>query len=131
MNTYTQEVRDDLGALAMGARALIHATANVAGATAAEARHQLHAGLERGREMCGRVRDRTVAGVRATDRAVQAHPYRALGIAVGAGMLLGYLVSRRGGCHRGPPVDATGTRQGDNGTSGQDSLPRAGRRQAG
>jgi ElaB/YqjD/DUF883 family membrane-anchored ribosome-binding protein len=84
-----------MGTLAEDARALMAATVDVAGEKVGEARKRLAAALERGKEIAGDVRDKAVAGAKATDKAVREHPYQAIGIALGVGMLLGYLVARR------------------------------------
>ena len=84
-----------MGQLAEDARALMAATADLAGDKVSEARQRLAAALDSGREIYGRVREKAVAGVRATDEAVHEHAYEAIGIAFGVGALIGYLVSRR------------------------------------
>ena len=43
------------------------------------------------------LQDKTVAGAKATDKAIRENPYIALGCAFGAGLLLGFLVTRGGG----------------------------------
>ena len=96
MSKNTQEVRDDVNALAEDARALMAATANVAEEQVVQARQRLAAALERGTRVCGRVRDEAVAQAKATDHALHEHPYQAIGLAFGAGVLLGCLASRRG-----------------------------------
>jgi len=95
MSKNTQEVHDDVIALAEDARALMTATADVAGEKVGEARKRLAAALDSGKEIYGRVRDKAVEGAKAADQAVHEHPYQALAIAFGVGALLGYLVSRR------------------------------------
>ena len=95
MSKQTQAISDDMGQLAEDARALMAATADVAGEKVGEARKRLAAALERGREIAGNVRDKAVEGAKAADEAVREHPYQAIGIALGVGALLGYLVSRR------------------------------------
>ncbi len=95
MEKQTQAVRDDLGTLAEDARALLTATADVAGERVGEARRRLAAALESGKEVYGRVREKAVEGAKATDRAVHEHPYQAIGIALGVGALVGFLVARR------------------------------------
>jgi ElaB/YqjD/DUF883 family membrane-anchored ribosome-binding protein len=96
MNHQTQATSDDVSQLAEDARALMAATADVAGEKVGEARKRLGAALERGKEIYGRVREQAVEGAKAADEAVHAHPYQAIAIGVGVGAILGYLVSRRG-----------------------------------
>jgi len=100
MNKQTQANSNDMGALAEDARALMAATADVAGEKVGEARRRLAAALERGKEIYGRVREKAVEGARATDEAVHEHPYQAIAIGVGVGALIGYLVARRHTCNR-------------------------------
>ena len=95
MNKETQAISDDMGQLADDARALMTATADVAGEKVSDARKRLAAALERGKEIYGRVREKAVEGAKAADEAVHEHPYQAIGIALGVGALIGYLVARR------------------------------------
>ena len=83
-----------MGTLADDARALMAATADVAGEKVGEARKRLAAALERGKEIYGRVREKAVEGAKAADEAVHEHPYQTIGIAFGVGALIGYLVAR-------------------------------------
>ena len=95
MNKHTPVASNDMGTLAEDARALMAATADVAGEKVGDARKRLAAALERAKEIAGNVRDKAVAGAKATDEAVREHPYQAIGIALGVGALIGFLVSRR------------------------------------
>jgi ElaB/YqjD/DUF883 family membrane-anchored ribosome-binding protein len=95
MNKHTQATENDVGSLAEDARALMAATADVAGEKVGEARKRLAAALESAKEMAGRVRDKAVQGAKAVDEAVHEHPYQAIAIGVGIGALLGYLLARR------------------------------------
>ncbi len=95
MNKQTQAISNDMGQLAEDARALMVATADVAGEKVSEARKRLAVALERGKEIYGRVKEKAVEGAKAADEAVHEHPYQAIGIAFGVGAILGYLVSRR------------------------------------
>src|SRR5678815_348345 len=74
MNKHTQAVTADAGTLAEDARALISATADVAGEKVSEARRRLAAALENGKEMYGRMIDKGVEGAKVADRAVHTHP---------------------------------------------------------
>jgi len=98
MNKQTQAISDDVSRLAEDARALMTATADVAGEKVGEARKRLAAALERGKEIYGRVREKAVEGAKAADVAVHEHPYQAIAIGVGVGAILGFLASRR--CYR-------------------------------
>ena len=98
MNKHTQAHNDEMDTLAEDARALMAATADVTGEKVSEARKRLAAALERGKEICGRVRERAVEGAKAADEAVHEHPYQAIAIGVGVGAVIGYLLARRC-CH--------------------------------
>ncbi len=91
----TQAMSNDMGQLAEEARALIAATADVAGDKVVEARKRLAAALESGREMYGRVRDKAVEGAKVADQTVRENPYQSIAIGVGVGALVGYLLARR------------------------------------
>jgi ElaB/YqjD/DUF883 family membrane-anchored ribosome-binding protein len=95
MNKQTQATSNDMGTLAEDARALMAATADVAGEKVGEARKRLAAALESAKEIAGRVRDKAVEGAQAADKTVRENPYQAIGIAFGVGALLGYFVMRR------------------------------------
>jgi ElaB/YqjD/DUF883 family membrane-anchored ribosome-binding protein len=84
-----------MGTLAEDARALMVATADVAGEEVGEARKRLAAALERGKEMYGRLREKAVEGAKAADAAMHEHPYQAIGIAFGVGAVVAYLVARQ------------------------------------
>ena len=95
MNKQTQATSNDMGTLAEDARALMTATADVAGEKVSEARQRLAVALERGKELYGRVREKAVEGAKAADKVVHEHPYQAIAIGVGFGAMLGYLAARR------------------------------------
>lgn len=95
MSKHTEAITHDMGQLAEDAHALMTATADVAGEKVGEARERLAAALERGKEIYGRARVKAVAGAKAADEVVHAHPYQAIAIGVGVGAMLGYLISRR------------------------------------
>jgi ElaB/YqjD/DUF883 family membrane-anchored ribosome-binding protein len=92
---HNNKANQDMGTLAEDARALMAATADVAGEKVGEARERLAAALESAKEMAGNIRDKTVAGAKATDKAVREHPYKALAIGAGVGLLAGFLLGRR------------------------------------
>ena len=94
----TQAVCNDVNTLAEDARPLMAATPDVAGEKVSEARKRVAAALDRGQKIYDRVREKAVERARATDQTMHEHPYQAIGIALGVGALIGYLVVR--GCSR-------------------------------
>ncbi len=96
MNSHTQAHNDEMETLAEDARALMTATADVAGEKVGEARKRLAAALDSAKEIAGRVRDKAVEGAKAADQAVRDKPYQAIGIALGVGAVVGYFAMRRG-----------------------------------
>lgn len=95
MNKETQAISNDMGQLAEDAQALMAATADVAGEKVGQARKRLAAALESAKTIAANVRDKAVAGAKATDEAVHEHPYQAIAIGVGVGAVVGYLLGRR------------------------------------
>ncbi len=95
MNKQTQATDNDLGTLAEDARALMAATADVAGEKIGEARKRLAAALENGRQIFGRVREKAVDRAKVADQTVRENPYQAIAIALGVGAVIGYLAARR------------------------------------
>ena len=95
-------ITHEVDGLADDARAFLAATAEVAGEKVAEARQRLNKALERCSEMCGNLRDQAVGAAQAADEAVHEKPYHAMGIALGAGVLIGLLIARRCSRSNGP-----------------------------
>jgi ElaB/YqjD/DUF883 family membrane-anchored ribosome-binding protein len=100
MNKETQTTTHDVGQLAEDARALMAATADVAGEKVGEARKRLAAALESAKHIAANVRDKAVAGAKVADQTVRENPYQAIAIGVGVGAVIGYLVARRCACKR-------------------------------
>jgi len=90
-----RQAGNDITTLAEDARALMAATADVAGEKVAEARNRLALALESGKEIYSQVRDKAADGVRVADQAVRENPYQAIGIALGVGAVIGYVVAGR------------------------------------
>lgn len=97
MRKSAEAENNEVDTLAEDARALLTATADVAGEKVAEARERLTAVLHRAKATYGRVREKAVEGARAADQTVHEHPYQAIGIAFGVGALIGFLATRRDG----------------------------------
>jgi len=96
MNNPIAAASHEVSQLAEDARALLASTVDVAGEKVGAARQRLAAALESGKEIYGRVKEKAVAGAKVADHTVRENPYQAIAIGVGLGVLLGYLVGRRG-----------------------------------
>ena len=77
------------------AQALLSATAHVAEEKVVEARKRLTAAIEKGKETWSNVQEKAIAGAKATDQVIRDNPYKALGVALGVGAIIGYLIRRR------------------------------------
>jgi len=93
------ELLDEFQALVRDTENLLQHSASLAGEQAEELREQIRASLSRARSALHNaedsVRERSKAAVQATEGYVQTHPWQALGIAAGIGVLLGMLCTRR------------------------------------
>ena len=94
MSNKSQAVNEALSSLAEDARALMSATSDVAGEKVAEARKRLAAALENSKQIYGRLREKAIDGAKAADEVVRENPYQAMGIALAAGAIVGYLLAR-------------------------------------
>ena len=60
-----------------------------------EIRMRLSSAIESAKATYRRLEEKAVAGAKATDKAIRAHPYESLGVAFGMGLLVGFLVGRK------------------------------------
>jgi len=60
-------------------------------------RANLESVIEKAKDVCEQLQNQTTAAAKATDKTIREHPYEALGVAFGLGVLIGVLVSRRRG----------------------------------
>jgi ElaB/YqjD/DUF883 family membrane-anchored ribosome-binding protein len=59
-----------------------------------ELRAKLEAAVEKAKAVCERLEEKTVDAAKATDKTIREHPYQAIGIAFGVGLLIGVLAAR-------------------------------------
>jgi ElaB/YqjD/DUF883 family membrane-anchored ribosome-binding protein len=95
MNSYTKAVYKELQNLVEDSQALLAATADAADHKVVEARKRLSSALEKSKQAWVQMQEQARQGAQAADEAIREHPYQALGIAFGAGLLLGCLWTRR------------------------------------
>jgi ElaB/YqjD/DUF883 family membrane-anchored ribosome-binding protein len=86
---------NNMSTLAEDARALVAATADVAGTKVADARKRLASALDSGKELIGRVRERAVDHAKAADEVIRDNPYQTVAIAFAVGAVIGYLAASR------------------------------------
>jgi ElaB/YqjD/DUF883 family membrane-anchored ribosome-binding protein len=94
MNTPAQKIESDMSQIVGHARELLEATADATEQNVKEVRTRLLGALDGGRTLVNRFRDRAASGTQACDLAMHENPYLATGVAVGVGVLLGYLAVR-------------------------------------
>jgi len=89
----------DLKRVISEAEQLLHATAGQAGSEVANLRSRIQESLQSARanlaDAQAAVVDKAKAAGRATDDYVHDHPWKAVGVAAGVGLLLGLLIGRR------------------------------------
>jgi ElaB/YqjD/DUF883 family membrane-anchored ribosome-binding protein len=91
----SEKLVKDFKTLARDAEALLKATASDVGDQAKEARAKLANALDSARESIEQLEDKVVAGAKTADKTIREHPYESIGIALGIGLLIGVLVSRK------------------------------------
>ncbi|HET9404139.1 MAG TPA: DUF883 family protein [Burkholderiales bacterium] len=94
-----EKLAQDLKIVISDAEELLRATASQAGEKAAAAREKIQDSLRNAKLKLAEVEDilmdRGKQAARATDEYVHDHPWRAVGIAAGVGLIIGMLISRR------------------------------------
>lgn len=94
-----QALIDEFHALIDDTERLLKQTAETTGSQADELRGRINENLARAKEVLrdseGRLREQGQAAMQATEQYVHSHPWQSVGIAAGAGLLLGLLLGRR------------------------------------
>ncbi len=93
-----ERLMQDLRVVVADAEELLRATAGQAGDKVASARERIQESLDTARERLASaeqaVVERTKQAAKATDEYVHENPWKSIGIAAGAGLLIGMLISR-------------------------------------
>jgi ElaB/YqjD/DUF883 family membrane-anchored ribosome-binding protein len=90
-----EKLAQDLRVLIHDAEELLKAGTTEAGGKLEELKARLHASVDRMKETCHHMEEKVVAGAKATDKVIRAHPYESIGVAFGVGLLIGVLVARK------------------------------------
>ncbi len=91
----TEKLMHDLEAVVHDGEALLQAGVQSLSEKGLAARERLAAALEVAKETRRKLQSRAVQSAAATDRLVREHPYQSVGVAFGAGLLVGVLLNRR------------------------------------
>ena len=91
----TDRLVSDLKTVTRDAEELLKTVSGEQGNGSSELRMRLSSAIESAKATYHRLEEKAVAGAKATDKAIRAHPYESLGIAFGTGLLVGVLVGRR------------------------------------
>lgn len=98
-NTHRDKLMADLKLVVADAEALLQATTGQAGVEVAELRERVKDTLKAARHSLAdaqeAVVERAKATAKATDEYVHDHPWKAVGIAAGIGLLVGVIIGRR------------------------------------
>jgi ElaB/YqjD/DUF883 family membrane-anchored ribosome-binding protein len=95
MEVNREKLAEDLRVLIRDAEALVKDGATMAGGKAEELKARLQVSLNKMKENCHQLEEKVVAGAKATDKVIRAHPYESIGVAFGVGLLIGVLVTRK------------------------------------
>lgn len=103
MNTETaitkEKLTQDLKIVIADAEELLRATASQAGEKVVVAREKIQDSLHRAKVKLAEAEDvmmdKTKQAARATDEYVHDHPWKAVGVAAGIGLIIGLLIGRR------------------------------------
>ena len=85
----------DLKTVTRDAEELLRTVSGERGNGSNEMRQRLSSAIDSAKATYHRLEEKTVAGAKATDKAIRSHPYESLGIAFGMGLLVGVLMGRK------------------------------------
>lgn len=94
-DTPGDKLKTDLRTLVQDAEGLLKATAGDMSEKAKQARARLAGALDSAKATCARYEEKAREAAKVTDEAVRTNPYRSMGIAFGAGLVLGVVLARK------------------------------------
>ena len=93
--TNSEKVMQDLKVLVRDGEELLKSGATELGEKGHEMRVRLQSAVESAKAMCHRLEEKASASAKAADKAIREHPYQAIGVAFGVGLLIGVLATRK------------------------------------
>jgi ElaB/YqjD/DUF883 family membrane-anchored ribosome-binding protein len=94
-NLKTDELVTDLKRIVHDSEELLQATKDTLGENGRDTRKRIKHAMDRAKRTCRRLEARAIHRAKAADRVIRSHPYQSLGIALGAGLLLGGLMGKK------------------------------------
>ena len=91
----TESALDELRDLMRGVEELLSASAETVDESVTKKKQKLNDALESAKASAVQVEAKAAAGARVADQAIREHPYEAVGIALGVGLLIGVLINRK------------------------------------
>ena len=91
----TDRLVSDLKTVTRDAEELLKTVSGQRGNGSNEMRARLSSAIDSAKATYHRLEGKAVAGAKATDKAIRAHPYESLGVAFGMGLLVGVLMGRK------------------------------------
>ena len=95
MKKHENGVSEGVATVVKDTRALLAATADATEEKVIQARERITEALDQAKDTYAFVQKKAIAGVKAGDNLVRENPYRAIGIALGVGALIGYFLRRQ------------------------------------
>ncbi len=95
INPTSTNLRQDIDRIAHKADSLVDSGAQNAKEKIEAAREHVDHAFERGQELYGLLHGQTVAGLQKVDRLIHTKPYHAIGVSIGLGVIIGYLLAER------------------------------------
>jgi ElaB/YqjD/DUF883 family membrane-anchored ribosome-binding protein len=90
----SQKTLQDLGDAVQEGEEMLSEVAGTTTEKGRAMRAKLESAVERAKALYGDLQERTIAAAKAADQSVREHPYQAIGIAFGIGLLIGVLAAR-------------------------------------
>ena len=91
----TERLVTDLKRVVRDSEELLQATAGAVGDRAHQVRERLSDALESAKRTCRKLEEKAIEGAKATDKVIRDHPYQSIGVALGVGLLIGVLATRK------------------------------------
>ena len=90
----SEKTLQDLGAAVREGEEMLSAAAGESGEKGRALRARLETAIDKAKALYERLEEKSVAAAKTADQTVRRHPYEAIGIAFGVGLLIGVLAAR-------------------------------------